>query len=345
VVALTLVALLGAGLFSACGGSSSATDAAGGQKAITITVYNGQHQQTTEALIAAFERRTGIRVKERDGDEAALAQEIEQEGSASPADVFFTENSPALMALQEKKLLAPVPASTLAQVPARYSSPQGDWVGVSARVSVLVYNTERVEPSQLPASVMDLANPQWKGKLALAPTETDFQPVVTSIALAHGRPAALQWLKAVAANASDHIDSDNETVTADVNDGQASIGLINHYYWFRLEKQLSCPCHMHSGVAYFAPRDPGYVIDVSGAAVLASSHHQAAADEFLAFLVGAEGQKTMVDSDSFEYPLRPGVAAPAGLRPFDQLQPAPVTIADLGDGSVALSLIQQAQLL
>ena len=72
---------------------------------------------------------------------------------------------------------------------------------------------------------------------------------------------------------------------------------------------------------------------------------QAAADEFLAFLVSEQGQETMVNSDSFEYPLRPGVAAPAGLKPFDQLQPAPVTIADLGDGSAALQLMQQAQLL
>ncbi len=334
-----------AGFLGACGGSSSASDASGRAKPVTITVYSGQHQQTTEALIAAFQRQTGIQVRERDGDEAALAQQIQQEGSASPADVFFTENSPALMFLQGKRLLAPVPASVLSQVPAKYSSPAGEWVGVSARVSVLVYNTSRVQPSQLPSSVMDLADPEWKGRLALAPTETDFQPIVTSITLAHGRPAALRWLKAVAANASNHIDADNETVTADVNNGQAAIGLINHYYWFRLQKQLRGPSHMHSQIAYFAPRDPGYVIDVSGAAMLTSSRHQAAAEEFLAFLVGAHGQETMVDSDSFEYPLRPGVAAPAGLRPFDQLSPAPTTIADLGDGSEALSLIQQAQLL
>jgi iron(III) transport system substrate-binding protein len=335
-----------AGFLGACGGSGSASGAAGGARpTTTLTIYNGQHQQTTQALIAAFERQTGIHVKERDGDEDALAEEIKQEGSASPADVFITENSPALMSLQEKGLLAPVPASVLSQVPARYSSPGGDWVGLSARVSVLVYNTSRLTPSQLPTSVMDLANPRWKGKLALAPTETDFQPIVTSIALAHGRAAALNWLKAVAANASAHIDPDNETIAADVNDGQAAMGLVNHYYWFRLQKQLGGPSHMHSQIAYFAPRDPGYVIDVSGAGVLASSHHQAAADEFLAFLVSEQGQETMVNSDSFEYPLRPGVAAPAGLKPFDQLQPAPVTIADLGDGSAALQLMQQAQLL
>ena len=176
---------------------------------------------------------------------------------------------------------------------------------------------------------MDLANPEWKGKLALAPTETDFQPIVTSIALAHGQQAALQWLKAVAANASSHIDPDNETITSDVNNGQAAIGLINHYYWFRLQKQLGGASHMHSQIAFFAPRDPGYVIDVSGAGVLASSHHQAAADEFLSFLVSAAGPGDHGQQRQLRVPPatgggRPGRAAalrPAPARPGDHRRP------------------------
>jgi iron(III) transport system substrate-binding protein len=326
-------------LIAACG--STATSGSG---APTITIYNGQHQQTTQALVAAFEAQTGIKVRERDGDEDALAGEVEQEGSISPADVIYTENSPALMALQEKHLLAPVDAGTLAAVPGADSSPAGDWVGVSARVSVLVYNTSRMGPSQLPTSVLDLANPEWKGKLAIAPGETDFQPILTSVAAAEGPTAALAWLKAVQANAGGHIEPDNETLTSDVNSGQAAIGLINHYYWYRLQKEVGAAA-MHSQLAYFAPRDPGYIIDVSGAAVLKSSRHQAAAQAFLNFLVSARGQQVMVASDSFEYPLRAGVSAAAGLRPFSQLAPAPVSVATLGDGSEALHLLQQAQLL
>lgn len=339
-----VAAVAGALVLAACGGPSRLSAAqADATTGVTITLYNGQHQQTTQALVKRFEAQTGIRVRERDGDEAALAEQIEQEGSASPADVFYSENSPALMALEGKNLLAPVDPATLAQVPAGYSSPQGDWVGVSARVSVLVYNTSRLKPAQLPTSVLDLADRRWNGKLALAPTETDFQPVVTSIAKAEGEKAALKWLKAVASNASAHIEPDNETLTSDVNNGQAALGLIDHYYWYRLAKEIG-PHAVHSQLAYFAPHDPGYVIDVSGAAVLKTSRHPAAAQMLQAFLVSNGGQRLMVNSDSFEYPLRPGVAAPAGLPPFDELRPAPLTIADLGDGMDALDLIQQAQL-
>jgi len=68
-------------------------------------------------------------------------------------------------------------------VPSRYNSPDGKWVGVSARVSVMIYNTDLVKTSQLPLGAA-AGRARWKGKLALAPAETDFQPVVTAVASA-----------------------------------------------------------------------------------------------------------------------------------------------------------------
>jgi iron(III) transport system substrate-binding protein len=113
---------------------------AGGSADQSLTLYSGQHVQTTSSLVAAFEKKTGITVNVRSDDEDTLADQIETEGSHSPADVYYTENSPPLEQLQARHLLAPIAASTLRHTPARYNSPAGDWVGVSARVSVLVYN-------------------------------------------------------------------------------------------------------------------------------------------------------------------------------------------------------------
>ena len=84
---------------------------------------------------------------------------------------------------------------------------------------------------------------------------------------------------------------------------------------------------------------------MSGAAVLKSSHRQAQAQRFVEFLVSRAGQEVLAHSDSYEYPLHPGVAAPAGLRPLAELQPAPLTPAELGDGSEALALEQKVGLL
>jgi iron(III) transport system substrate-binding protein len=332
------------GLALASMGLSACTGSSGSSSSGSITLYSGQHAETTQAEVAAFEQQTGIHVKVRAGDENALVQQLEQEGSSSPADVVLTENSPALMSLQGKGLLTPLPAATLSAVPSRYSSPIGDWVGFSARVSVLVYNAGLLPASQVPTSILDLANPRWKGKLALAPTEPDFQPIVTSVALSQGQQAALQWLKALKANASAHIDPDNETVTSDVNRGQAEIGVVDHYYWYRMAKSAGS-ARLGSQISYLAPGDPGYVTDISGAAVLKSSHHKAQADQLVAFLVSQPGQQALLSSNSFEYPLRLGIGDPPGLKPFSDLKPAPVTVAQLGDGSVALRLLQEAQLI
>ena len=336
-------------LLAACGSAGTATtsDPANGQ-AQSITLYSGQHEQTTDGLVTAFEKQTGITVNVRNDDEDTLANLIAVQGSRSPADVFYTENSPPLEFLQEKGLLATVDPATLARTPAKYSSPSKDWVGVSARVSVLVYNPSLIARHQLPASVMQLASPKYQGKLALAPGETDFQPIVTSVMKTYGRAAALTWLEKIKANAASHTVPDNETLVSEVNRGQVAFGVLNHYYWYRLKAEIG-PTAMHSQIAYFAPHDPGYVIDVSGAAVLKSSPHQAAAQKFLAFLVSSQGEEIIGraagNEQSYEYPLGSGVTTSAPETPYGQLQPNSITIADLGDGTAAIDLVRQAGLL
>ena len=333
---LALAATVGSGLLTGCSGGSGS--------AATLTLYDGQHPQTTQALVSAFERQTGISVRVRDDDEDVLAGQIDEEGSSSPADLIYTENSPALEFLQSKGWLAPVHASTLSDVDARYDSPQGEWVGVSARVSVMDYSTQRLTPAQLPSSILDLAEPRWKNQVGLAPTETDFQPIVTAIAAARGQAAAVSWLQAVKANAGSHVYPNNESLTDAINKGAVSIGIINHYYWYR-EKAIAGAAGTHSAIAFFTPRDPGYVIDVSGAAVLRSSRHQAAAQKFLAFLVSPAGQAIIAKSDSFEYPLGSGVTTAQPIPAFSSLRPDPLSVARLGDGQEAITLLQAAQLL
>lgn len=328
-------------MLAACGSGGSGGSGGG---AGSLLLYNGQHEQTTQALVNAFQQQTGIKVTIRSGDEDQLAEQIMQEGPASPADLFYTENSPALMKLGEQHLLAPVDKATLAAVPAGYSAPDGSWAGISARVSAMVYNTKDVKPSQLPASVLDLASPKWAGKLGIAPGETDFLPVVTSVARTYGQQAALHWLQGLKSNAGSHVYPDNETLVSDVNSGQVQIGLIDHYYWYRIKSQLGASA-MNSALGFFRSGDPGYVLDVSGAGVLGSSKHKAQAQKFLAFLVSAKGQQILANTDSFEYPIRPGIGPHPGLPPLTSLHPDPRdTIAELGDGSTALTLLQEAQL-
>jgi iron(III) transport system substrate-binding protein len=174
-----VVAVLCVGLVAAACGSSVGTVGGSSQ---TLTLYNAQHEQTTDALISAFTKATGIKVRVDNDDEDDLTARIELEGSRSPADLFYTENSNWLEQLAQRGMLARVDSSTLANVPQADSASNGEWVGVSARVSVMVYNPSKISASQLPTSVLDLADPKWKGKIEIAPSETDFWPIVSSIA-------------------------------------------------------------------------------------------------------------------------------------------------------------------
>jgi iron(III) transport system substrate-binding protein len=334
--------LLVAIVASGCGSSSNGATAG---SATTLTLYNAQHEQTTARLIAAFTKQTGIKVRVEDDDEDVLTAQIEQEGRRSPADVFYTENSNWLQQLDERDMLEKVDAAALANVPKQDSAGNGDWLGVSARISVLVYNTSKLTASQLPKSVLGLAEPRWKGKIEIAPSETDFWPIVSSVARADGHAAALAWLKGLKANAGENDDvPDNETLTSDVSQGTTDLALINHYYYYRLQAEVG-KSSVHAKIAYFAPRDPGYVEDISGAAILKSSKHKAAAQEFLDFLTSKEGQTVLAHSDSFEYPIRKGVPANRELTPLQQLAPTSFTPAELGTGLDAKTLLQEAGLI
>jgi iron(III) transport system substrate-binding protein len=343
---VVLPAIIAALSLTACGsgGSSSRSKSTttGSLAGQSITLYNGQHEQTTSRLVKAFEKQTHIKVNVRSDDEAVLGNQILQEGANSPADVFYTENTPVLERLAEQGVLAPISATTLAAIPNTYDSPQGDWIGVSARVSVLVYNTKEISPSQLPSSILELAQPKWKGKVGFAPSETDFQPLITSITKLNGLHTAEKWLEWLQANSK--VYPDNETVVAQVNNGESAVGIINHYYWFRLRDEVGKSA-MHSALHYYSAGDPGDLLNVSGAAILKSSSHKAAAQAFVDFLVSRTGQEVIAHSHSYEYPLRPGVSPAPGLRPFNELKPAPVTLSDLGDGSAPLELEQKLGLL
>jgi iron(III) transport system substrate-binding protein len=318
-----------------CGGSSS--DSSG-----SLTLYSAQHEPLTEALVEGFEEKSDAEVQVRYGEDEGLASQIEQEGDASPADVVLTENTPPLELLAGEELLTKVDSSTLGEVPSQYSSPTGHWVGVAARETVMVYNPDLVAPDELPASILDLAKPEWKGKLAIAPSEPDFVPIVSAIEKLDGEAAAVEWLEGFAANAKHY--NDNEGIIAAVDSGQIAAGIVNHYYWYEAvaeEGKDKVPSKLH----YFGNEDPGALVNVSGAGALGSSSDPELSQEFLAYLVSEEGQTAITESGDWEYPLNSAVPPPAGLKPFDTLEPPKVGPADLGDGSEPVELMEQVGLL
>jgi iron(III) transport system substrate-binding protein len=312
-------------------------------QAQSLTLYNAQHEQVVGMLTAMFTKETGIKVQVHTGEGPDIASQILQEGKDSPADVFFTENSPELILLDEQGLLAPVYPATVAKVPSRYSAADGDWLGVLARENVLDFNPRMISKSALPASLMDLAKPEWAGKVGIAPSDADFLPLVSAVIRTQGEPAALNWLNGLKANAK--IYEDDESVVAAVARGDVAVGVVNNYYWARLETDLG-PQKIHSALYHFKHGDVGGLINVSGVAILKSSKNQAAAQKFAAFLVSHQAQVALGESEvDFEYPLVPGIAPNKLLTPFSALQPPAISVSKLGDDRQAGALLQQAGLI
>jgi iron(III) transport system substrate-binding protein len=331
---LTVTALL-----AGCGGSDSSGDASSASGPLTL--YNAQHDDLITAMVGGFTEQTGIKVDIRSGDDAELANQIVAEGKASPADVFVTENSPSIDLVSEAGLLAPVEKSTLAQVPSRYSPADGSWVGFAARSTVLAYNSGKLTEAQLPASLMDLADPAWKGRFGIAPGGADFQAIVSAVLSLRGEDATRAWLKGLKDNAQ--IYQGNTAVMTAVNQGEIEAGVIYHYYWFK-DRAESGDNSKNVELHYFGNQDPGAFVSVSGAGVIASSDQSDEAQQLVAYLTGPDGQKRSAESTALEYAVGNGVASAPALPPLDGLQ-APAVDPGTLNGPKVTELMQEAGLL
>lgn len=315
--------------------------ACGGDDGPTLTVYNAQHEQLIEEIVPAFEKATGIDVKLRNGSDLELANQLVAEGKASPADVFLTENSPAMTLVDRAGLLSKVDAKALAPIPAAYVPKDRDWTGFLARSTVLAYHTGSVEESELPASLLDLAKPEWKGRVAYSPTGADFQAIVSAVLQLEGEDATRAWLQGLKENGKAY--DGNNVVLEAVNSGEVDTGILYHYYWFR-DRQENGENSDASALHFFGDEDPGAFVSVSAAGVLASSERKTDAQRFLEYLTSTEGQQAMADSYALEYPLNPAASLPEDVRPFDSLQPPAIDLSSLNSKPV-VDLMQEAGLL
>jgi iron(III) transport system substrate-binding protein len=306
-----------------------------------LLIYNAQHESLTKEWIDAFTKETGIKVTYRQGGDTELGNQLIAEGANSPADVFLTENSPAMAAVQRAGLFAPIDSTVAANVPQQFRPGDGAWTGVAARSTVFVYNPAKLPADQLPSSLMDLERPEWKGRWGAPPTKADFQAIMAALLQLKGPAATEQWLVGMKTNAA--IYSDNIATLRAVNNGEVAGGVIYHYYWYRDQaktKELSGNTKLH----YFGNQDPGAFLSLSGAGVLKSSKKQDKAQQFLTFITGKAGQEVLEKGTSLEYPVGSGVAANPALKPLDQLQAPKVDPSTL-DAKQVSDLMTQAGLL
>jgi len=305
----------------------------------SITVYSGRSEKLVADLYTRFTAETGVAVEARYGDSGELAGQILTEGSATPADVFFSQDAGALGAVSLGGLFATLPDSILDRVSPEFRSAGADWVGASGRVRVIVYNPELV-PSP-PSSIDELLEPSWKGRIGFAPTNASWQSFVTALRVTRGEDAARDWLEAFAAN--DPVPYEKNAAVRDaVNAGEVPLGLVNHYYLF--EKIAAEGADAVVAVNQYLPGDVGGLVNVAGAGVLTDSDNAEAASCLVSYLVSDDGQEYFVDT-TFEYPLVAGIAQAEGQPALADLDPPAIDLADLSSIAETQELLADVGLL
>ncbi len=316
---------------------SEATDEPLGEdlQGTELIIYSGRSQSLVGPLLKQFQAETGIEVGVRWGKTAELAATLLEEGERSPANVFYAQDPGGLGAAVD--LLAALPENLLDRVDPRFRDPQKRWVGVSGRARVVVYNTERLSPENLPQDLWGFTDPVWEGRLGWAPTNASFQAMVTAMRIAWGEGRAREWLEAMLENGIRPYEN-NTAIVAAVGSGEIEAGFVNHYYLYRFlaEEGEGFPARN-----YFLPSGgPGSLVMVSGVGLLKTGQHSDAALRLIDYLLSEPAQRYFAEQ-TFEYPLVKEVPAYGDLTPLAEVNALQIDLADLADLQGTILLLQE----
>jgi iron(III) transport system substrate-binding protein len=291
----------------------------------TLVVYSGRSESLVEPVVELFRESTGIAVDVKYGSTAEIAATLLEEGKNSPADVFFAQDPGGLGAVVE--MLSTLPDEILAPVPSWARSPNGDWVGVSGRARVVAYNTDDVDPSEMPDTMEGFTDPSWKGRIGWPPSNGSFQAMVTAMRVQWGEQATREWLEGIIANEPVAYPKNTPTVAAAAT-GEIAVGFVNHYYLHRFlqEEGDGFGARNH----YLTGGGPGSIVLVAGAGILETTENRDDAQKFMKFLLSTVAQQYFA-AQTFEYPLVDGVSIDTALEPLSGLQNPDVDMASLSD--------------
>jgi iron(III) transport system substrate-binding protein len=242
--------------------------------------------------------------------------------------------------LAKSDFLAELPEEVTEQVlSAAFVSPDSEWVGISGRARVLVYNPELLEELglELPESILDLTNEEWNGQVGWAPTNASFQSNVTAMRVLLGDEATAEWLDGMVNNGVRAYEKNTPIVQAVIN-GEVPVGLVNHYYLFRFlaeEPDLTTSLH------YFPAGDAGSLVNVAGVGVMNSTDQSDEALALVNFLLGETAQ-TYFTEQTYEYPLVDGVEPNVDLIPLADIEVPEIDLSNLDDLQGTLEMIEDS---
>jgi iron(III) transport system substrate-binding protein len=307
-----------------------------GNESSSMTLYSGRSETLIQPLIDQFITDTGIDVRVKYGSTSGTVALLLEEGDASPADVVLLQDAGALGALAKEHKLAPLPQNLLTRVQAVFRSHDDDWVGISGRARTVVYNTEKLNPSDLPDSIQGFVHPKWKGRIGWAPTNGSFQAFVTALRITGSDAATKFWLEGIKAN-EPIVYPKNTPIVDAVGRGEVEVGFVNHYYLLRFLAE-----HGENFAArnYYPRGDAGGMMNVAGVGILESSKAKPVALKFIDYLLSESAQSYFSD-ETGEYPLIDGVASNPANPQLADLDILDIDLGNLDDLRGTLDLMRE----
>ncbi len=309
-----------------------------------LVVYSGRAERLIKPVLDSFQASTGIQVDLLSSGTTELVNRLQTEGARTQADVFLTNDAGSLERARELHLLQPLALPDVERsIPATYRAADNSWIGLSGRLWVVVYNKNLAKPSDL-RSLLDLAEPKWKDKIAIPNAGSEYlQAGVSVMKAVYGDDRVREFLQGLKANAGTQVYGKSSQIVEAVAKGQVALGVVNHYYIYR---QLAT--HPDAPIAPLVPDQHaggmGAILNVAGVGITAHARHLEPAKRLVTFLASEAGQKQFADLNK-EYPLRPDVAADPALPERKQLRTATVPLAKLSElREPAMTLIEQAGL-
>ncbi|MBP9633940.1 MAG: extracellular solute-binding protein [Nitrospira sp.] len=309
-----------------------------------LVVYSGRAERLIKPVLDEFQAKSGIQIELLSSGTTELVNRLQAEGDHTPADVFLTNDAGSLEHARELKLLRPMNMREVERaIPSQFRAADNSWIGLSGRFWIVVYNTNLVKPDQI-KSLFDLAQPQWKDKIAVPNSGSEYlQAGVSVIKATFGDERTKQFLQGLKANADTQVYQKSSQIVDAVAKGQVAAGIVNHYYIYRhLATQPTAP--IAAVMTDQQEGGMGAIMNVTGIGVTRASKHVESAKLLIEFLVAQAGQKMFADLDK-EYPLHPDVKADPTLIDRRTFRAAQVPLARLAElREATLTLIEQVGL-
>lgn len=290
-----------------------------------LVIYSGRSEPLLQPVIDAFKARyPNVEVLLKAGSNSELANALIEEQANPQADVFITTELFTVQSLAQEGVFQPYMPVGADQLPGEFIGPDNLWTGLTRRARVIMYNADLVPQEELPTSIFDLTDPEWKGQVAAAgSTNGSMQAQIAALRQLIGEQETQAWLNGLITNEVTFFGGHTDVRKA-VGAGEFKLGLVNHYYYY-LQKAEG------SNVGFIFPDQGegqiGLITNATAAAVVNGAPHVEAAQAFLDFLVSPEGQRLFAEQN-YEYPLLPGVELHSDVLPLDGLHFADVNVVE-----------------